>query len=323
MTKVLITGAGGYIGQEMVSRLHDKSARATTDTQMNNYSIVALDVRETPAEKQLDGVTYKTADIRDDSLRQLIIHEKPDVVVHLASIVSAGGDAEFEYSVDITGTKNVLDSCVEAGVGQVIVTSSGAAYGYHADNPEWLKESHPLRGNESFAYSRHKRMVEEMLKEYKTRHPGLKQLVFRPGSVIGENVSNQITALFEKSWVMGIAGSKSSFVFIWDEDVISCFIKGIEEKKEGVYNLAGTGALTLREIAQILKKPFIPVPAFLIKSALWLARLMRLTKLGPEHVKFLQFRPVLDNSLLKNEFGYTPQKTTKEAFELYLNARQK
>ncbi|MEQ9366908.1 MAG: SDR family oxidoreductase [Leptospirales bacterium] len=319
MTKILITGAGGYIGQELVARLSKKNASAQGD----QYSIVALDVRETPVEKRLAGVSYETADIRDESLRRFILKERPAVVVHLASIVSAGGDAEFEYSVDITGTKNVLDSCVAAGVGQIIVTSSGAAYGYHADSPEWLKETHPLRGNESFAYSRHKRMVEEMLQEYKTRHPELRQLIFRPGSVIGENVSNQITALFEKPWVMGIAGSKSSFVFIWDEDVVRCFMKGIEEQKQGVYNLAGTGALTMREIARILKKPYIPIPPFILKAALWLARALSLTKLGPEHVKFLQFRPVLDNSLLINQFGYTPKKTTREAFELYLNARQK
>ena len=111
-------------------------------------------------------------------------------------------------------------------------------------------------------------------------------------------------------------------MFIWDEDVINCIIKGIEEQKEGVFNLAGTGALSLREIAGILKKPFIPLPAFSLKAALWLARTLRLTKLGPEHVKFLQFRPVLDNSQLIQNFGYTPQKTTREAFELYLNARR-
>ncbi|MEZ5024266.1 MAG: hypothetical protein R2728_13575 [Chitinophagales bacterium] len=33
-----------------------------------------------------------------------------------------------------------------------IVTSSGAAYGYYADNAEWLKEEDPIRGNQEFPY---------------------------------------------------------------------------------------------------------------------------------------------------------------------------
>jgi UDP-glucose 4-epimerase len=63
----------------------------------------------------------------------------------------------------VGGTRNVLDACVAHGVKHLIVSSSGAAYGYHADNPAWLTETHPLRGNPAFAYSDHKRQVEEML----------------------------------------------------------------------------------------------------------------------------------------------------------------
>ena len=51
---------------------------------------------------------------------------------------------EFEYSVDVLGTENVLQACRAAGVRKIVVSSSGAAYGYHADNPEWLSEDDPV-----------------------------------------------------------------------------------------------------------------------------------------------------------------------------------
>ena len=88
-----------------------------------------------------------------------------DSVVHLASIVTPGkgSSREFEYSVDVLGSQNVLDACVSTGVTQLLVSSSGAAYGYHADNPVPLTEDCAVRGNEEFAYSHHKRLVEEML----------------------------------------------------------------------------------------------------------------------------------------------------------------
>ena len=46
-----------------------------------------------------------------------------------------------------------------------------------------------------------------------------------------------------------------------------------------------------------------------------------LTDNGPERVKFLRYRPVLSNRRLKEEYGYIPQLTSREAFELYARAR--
>lgn len=308
---ILITGAGGYIGSELLRRLGGDP----------HYQLVAVDIRDVSSERRIDGIEYRQADIRDASFRQLIVAAQPAVVVHLASIVSAGNDPEFEYSVDVLGTRNVLEACVAAGVRQLVVTSSGAAYGYYPDNPQWIDEEDPLRGNEDFAYSRHKRLVEEMLAAFRSSCPGLKQLVFRPGAVIGATVSNQITNLFEKPFVLGVAGSRSPFTFIWDGDVVDCFVKGIRERHEGVFNLAGDGALSMREIAQLLGKPYLPLPAWLIGGALGLIRALGLGKLGPEHVKFLQYRPVLSNTRLKAEFGFVPAKTSREAFEHYRRVR--
>ncbi|HBC18981.1 MAG TPA: epimerase, partial [Alcanivorax sp.] len=118
------------------------------------------------------------------------------------------------------GTRNVLDACVAAGVEQLVVTSSGAAYGYHPDNPAWLDEDDALRGNPEFPYSDHKRQVENLLAEYRQKHPALKQLVLRPGTVLGANTRNLITRLFEKPRLVAVAGSPSPFVFIWDQDVV-------------------------------------------------------------------------------------------------------
>ena len=114
----------------------------------------------TPAEQQIAGVVVLTGDVRSAPFEAQFREHLIDTVVHLASIVTPGKDSsrEFEYSVDVGGTRNVLQACVAQGVRHVVVSSSGAAYGYHADNPEWLSENHPLRGNEGFAYSHHKRL---------------------------------------------------------------------------------------------------------------------------------------------------------------------
>lgn len=312
---VLVTGAAGYVGRLCVAALAERSDELST--------LVALDWAEVAAPDRVAGVDYERADICDPTLHELFRRHGIDTVVHLASIVRAPRDApeDLAYRVDVLGTKNVLESCRAVGAKRLIVTSSGAAYGYHADNPEWLDETDPLRGNDEFEYSRNKRLVETMLARWRVEHPELKQIVFRPGTVVGKDVHSPVTDLFEKPVVLGIAGSRSPFVFIWDQDLVACLVDAVFSDKVGVYNQAGDGALTPREIARILDKPYVPLPAPGLKAILWALKKLGLTENGPERVAFLRYRPVLSNRRLKEEYGYVPKLTSREAFELYARAR--
>ncbi len=313
--RVLVTGAAGYLGSQLVAALAAHARRPA--------ALVAMDVRAVPSRERLQGVFYETADIRAPGLAAMLQRHAIDTVVHLASIVTPGRNSkrEFEYSVDVLGTRNLLEACVEAGAGKIIVSSSGAAYGYHADNPAWITEDAPLRGNLEFAYSWHKRQVEEMLADYRKHAPQLAQVVFRIGTILGANVHNQITDLFDKPRLIAIRGADSPFVFIWDQDVVGCMLAAVYSNKSGIYNVAGDGALGIAEIAARLGKRCVFLPARLLRSALALLKPLGLTQYGPEQVNFLRYRPVLDNRRLKEKFGYLPRKTSAEVFEFYLAAR--
>ena len=62
----------------------------------------------------------------------------------------------------------------------------------------------------------------------------------------------------------------------------------------------------------------VTVPAGVLAFALRIGRMLRLTVHGPEQVGFLRYRPVLANDALKRDFGFTPARTTAEAFDEYL-----
>lgn len=317
MNRVLVTGGAGYLGGRLLEIL------AAGDAGRRPDCLVATDVREVPQPQQAAGVIYVVHDVRSAGLDELLRQYSIDTVVHLAAIVTPGAKSnrELEYSVDVVGTRRVLEACVASGVKRFIVTSSGAAYGYHADNPEWLTEDDPIRGNEEFAYSHHKRLVEEMLAEYRNEHPGLEQVVFRVGTILGETTRNQITALFEKPRLIAIKGSASPFVFIWDRDVVGAIEHAIHGGPPGIYNVAGDGALSIQQIAARLGKRCVTLPAGLLQAALAVLHPLGLSRYGPEQVNFLRYRPVLSNRRLKEEFGYTPRLTSSEVFELFCSAQ--
>ncbi len=312
MTAVLVTGSSGYLGRLLVEEL----------CRVGRWPVVAADIRP-PGELPV-GATFVRHDVRDDGLEAILREHAVSCVVHLASIVTPpkGSTREFEYSVDVGGTQRVLDACVSAQVRRVVVTSSGAAYGYHADSPAWITEEVPLRGNDSFAYSAHKRLVEEMLARYRTEHPRLEQVIFRVGTILGERVNNQITALFERPRILLIKGSESPFVFIHDRDVVGCLIRAVDSPVTGAFNVAGDGALPMREIASLLGKPTLTLAPGLLRTALALLKPLGIVPYGPEQVDFLRYRPVLLNTKLKTVFGYTPRLTSREAFLLWRDARR-
>ncbi len=301
--RVLVTGGAGYVGRLLGARLAAQGIH-----------VLGTDI----AARADLGFPVRTLDVRDRALEPLLNTERITHVVHLASILEGGKDRAREYDIDVNGTRNVVECALAAGVRHLTVASSGAAYGYHADNPEWIDEQAPLRAREAFAYAHHKRLVEEMLAGYRRTHPQLGQLVLRISTVLGASTRNQITALFERKRILAVRGSESPFTFVWDEDVVGAMLHGVLNDRTGVFNVAGDGKLTLREIAGILGKPMRVLPGRVLEGALAIGRRFRMTRYGPEQVDFLRYRPVLANRRLKEEFGYAPRKTTAEVFAYFV-----
>jgi nucleoside-diphosphate-sugar epimerase len=131
---ITITGASGFLGQKLAHRL--LGANTLIDLAGNPSKvehITLLDVVNPSRELSSDPrVTFLTGDITDRSLLEKAISSSTDSIFHLAAIVSAGAEEDFDLgmSVNLDATRAILDICRGHGTKpKIIFASSCAAFG--------------------------------------------------------------------------------------------------------------------------------------------------------------------------------------------------
>jgi threonine 3-dehydrogenase len=126
--KVLLTGAGGQIGHDLIGALVSQG-----------HEVISTDLApRPPSHAHASGVDWQRLDVTDAAAVQHMFTEiRPDLVFHLAAILSASGEANprLAYDVNQTGTWNVLEACRRAKVGRLMFTSSIAVFGPPPSGP--------------------------------------------------------------------------------------------------------------------------------------------------------------------------------------------
>lgn len=118
--KILVTGAGGQVGLDLLRTL-----------QARGDEVHASDVAPVAAEDRHDLPWHRLDVTAAAEVDALVAALRPEVVFHLAAILSARGEADpmRTYAVNQGGTVNVLEACRKHGVRQVVFTSTIAAFG--------------------------------------------------------------------------------------------------------------------------------------------------------------------------------------------------
>lgn len=183
MERILVTGANGFIGSNLVKKL------------INEGNLVTGLVRKSSDLSFLDGMNVELVlgDITD--LRSLEIAMKGiDKVYHVAGLAADWGPYSLFESINFTGTQNVARSAEKFGVKKMIYISTVAFHGF---GKTYMNEESPVP-DKLIPYARTKYLAEKWLWDF-SKSSKLKITAIRPGNVYGINdrtfISKYIQAL--------------------------------------------------------------------------------------------------------------------------------
>ena len=150
--KVLVTGAGGFIGSHVVEALLQAGHEVRALAHYNSRgSWGHLDESSASAREKLE---VRLGDVTDASMVRALV-DGCDVVLHLAALIGIpySYHAPASYvATNVSGTLNVLEACRASRVRRVVVTSTSEVYGTALYTP--IDEKHPLQGQSPYSASK-------------------------------------------------------------------------------------------------------------------------------------------------------------------------
>jgi nucleoside-diphosphate-sugar epimerase len=232
----LVTGGSGYFGLLLVQELRRRG-----------HDVRVLDLND--ADDRPTEVDLVQGDIRDPATVRRALNGV-DVVFHnVAQVPLAKDPAAFE-SVNVGGTKLLLDLCLQAGVRKVVSTSSSAVFGIPSSNPV-TEATVPAPAE---AYGRAKLDAEHLCHDAAAR--GLDVTIIRPRTILGFGRLGIFTVLFD--WIEAgtdvfvLGKGDNRYQFVHARDLADACLRAAERPGPAVYNIGARDFGTMREALEAL-----------------------------------------------------------------------
>lgn len=324
--KILVTGASGFIGSHLVDLLLKKK---TPLSQLRLF----VETSQT-----LENLPNKKFDIIYGDIRNKLDIKKAmkgvTTVYHLAAKIDFDGTWEEYDSINVQGTKNLVDEAIKIkGFKKFVNFSSIGVHGLPAgigDIIKWNEDHSPSYTN---LYGKSKWEAEEVVRNAHKKHK-LPYVIIRPASVYGPREKGPTLALYKaiksgQFLMIGDGNNKMHYVYVLDL-VNATYLAGNSKLTRGEYIIAGPKPTSFSDVVSFVAKSIDkPVPKFCISKpfALLIAYIFAIiTKitgiklpLFPSRVRTMTTTYYYDISRAKKELGYNPQIDFKQGSKIVGN----
>ena len=264
---IAITGAGGFIGMELLAALNKR----------NDVYVTAL-TRDASSRENQERCVWRSTDYSVESLNEIFRGSGPadgsaaapvDAVIHLAGVRGTENDPE-KFGVNVTMTENILKAMTASGVKRIVFASTMSVYNDDSLMP-W-KEDAPLRGRSCYGDS--KADCEDLIREYAGesggpgRQAGMTYGIARIAQVLGEGEKRRammnvfIDTAREQGTlkVMGKSVNRKQYIYVKDLanilTVLACGNDRFSADRNIIVNVGMDDAYTNLEIARIVNRVF-------------------------------------------------------------------
>jgi dihydroflavonol-4-reductase len=264
--KILVTGATGFVGSEIVWQLLGEGA----DVRILRRRTSRLDLLGDAATQVEHAVGDVTA-----PLSLLEAMDGVARVYHAAAYVGFGGarDRDALFRVNVQGTANVVNAALETGVERLVLTSSMAAFGRPERDGVWIDESATWQAsgaNTTYARSKH----EAELEVHRGIAEGLDAVIVNPALIFGVGRAGENTRqLIDKVRTRSLPAVPAGGTNVVDvRDVAAGHLAAMRHGATGERYFLGSENQTWRAIIDTLAHAFgVPAPRFTLPPTLGVA----------------------------------------------------
>ena len=307
MITVAVTGPTGDIGRALLREL---------DADPAIERVLGMARREfDPGSMGLTKTEYRQGDVLDRAAVDALAADA-DVLVHLAFIILGGRDET--RSINLEGSRNVFEAA--RGVRRLVYTSSVAAYGFHADNPQPLTEAVPTRGTDAHYYSAQKAELEETLTAA-LDGADTEAYVFRPCIVAGGDALALVEAFPKLLRKVPLAkpvlpDPGTPFQLVHTEDVATALAAAVRgDGPPGVYNLAGDGTITAGDLARAFGWLSVPIPKAGVSLTAGAVDILPFMPPSVSWINAMRVPVVMDTDRARNALHWEPLYDTRAVLE--------
>jgi UDP-glucose 4-epimerase len=311
---VALTGLRSFVARGLVRRL---LARAPS------LRVVGLDVERPPA---LDGrVRFHRIDLCDpgssETLAEVLESERVEALVHHAFRSDPGPDVERDHELDTIGSLHVMNACAAAKLRRLVVASSTMLYGPRPDNPNFLSESHPLRGHPDAHSVADRIEMERLLGEWSARHRDVEVTVLRACWAVGPTSTSRVVRHFSLPVVPLPLGHDPLIQLVHEQDLLDVFEQALLTSRPGVFNVVGRGVLPLSTLFRLARTRTLPLPAPLLHRLAYYPSQSQSGDPPAAFYDYLRYLWVADGQRGWDAFG-EPAYSTKEAWISFVSSRR-
>jgi len=311
---VAVTGLGTFLGQRVAERLAARTPR---------LRVVGVDLRRPHRLER--KIAFERVDLTDPrshaQLAEVFTRERVEVVLHAAFRRDPSPDVETDHELETVGSLHLLHACAAAKVPRLVLASSTMLYGPRADNPLYLRESHPLRGHPEAHCVRNRVEVESLFARFASTHPDALVTVLRSAWVMGPTYADRVVRHFARSLVPTVLGYDPLLDFIHEEDCLDAFEQAVVDDHPGVFNLVARDPLPLSTILRAAGKTAAPLPPAILYRVRDFAARAATGDSAAAFFDYLRWPWIADGERGWAAFG-EPAYTTREAWVAFVSARR-